>query len=334
MSRLGRLRAGIVLGAVALLLAGCSGSGGESTAGGQTRTVKDVAGTEIEVPADPQRVVTLSEPTLDATLALGVTPVGIISGRGQSSAPSYLKDQASGLKVVGGVAQPNLETIKGVEPDLILVDGTSINNNQPLLDTLSQIAPVVNTGLAGGDWKKNLEITAAALNKSAAGEKLVADYTARVATVTSELGANADATISIVRWSGGGPSLILKELIPGRVVSDLGLKRPPSQDRNGRGHSEPISAENISEIDADWVFFGTLGGSTLENPKAGGDVGVAASQQAIRTAAIETPGFMDLTAMQQGHIVPVDGSVWTSSGGPILVNKILADLTETLTAQT
>ncbi len=331
--RLGpRLRAIVAGCALALLVTGCSGgeSGQSSSSGGGTREVKDVAGTTIEVPADPQRVVTLSEPTLDAAISLGVKPVGTVAGRGQSTVPDYLKKEAGDVELVGALGQPNLESIKGLDPDLILVDGTSINNNQPLLDTIGQIAPVVNTGLAGGDWKKNLALTADALNKADAGQKLVDSYDARITDIKSRLGDNADATISIVRWQGTGASLILKELVPGRVISDLGLRRPPAQDREGRGHSEPISPENIADIDADWVFFGSLGGSSIANPDAGGEIGVEASQEAIRAAAIEAPGFMELTAFQRQRIVPVDGSLWTSTGGPTLVNRLLDDVEKTL----
>ena len=45
----------------------------------ETRVVKNVDEEEITVPTKPQRVVVLSEPTLDAVLALGVKPVGAIS---------------------------------------------------------------------------------------------------------------------------------------------------------------------------------------------------------------------------------------------------------------
>ena len=78
------------LGAVLVLVLVASGCGADSTAAGgsgPTRTVVDVEGTSMEVPVDPTRVVTLSEPTLDGALALGVTPVGTVSGRGQGSVP-------------------------------------------------------------------------------------------------------------------------------------------------------------------------------------------------------------------------------------------------------
>ncbi|KHL14197.1 UNVERIFIED_CONTAM: iron siderophore ABC transporter substrate-binding protein, partial [Mumia flava] len=101
------------------------------------------------------------------------------------------------------------------------------------------------------------------------------------------------------------------------------------QDRRGRGHSEPVSLENLAEIDADYMFFGTLGGSSVNNPQAGGGTDVAASQAALADA-LEAPGFTRLTAYESGHVIPVDGSAWTSTGGPLLMTRIVTDVEEAL----
>lgn len=47
------------------------------------------------------------------------------------------------------------------------------------------------------------------------------------------------------------------------------------------GHSEPVSLENIDQIDADWIFLGTLGKSSVNNPSAGRATGVEASEAAL-----------------------------------------------------
>ena len=106
----------------------------------------------------------MSEPTLDNALALGVPLVGATAGRGQSTIPNYLSDKGKDIPILGNVAQPNFEAIGAAKPDLILVDGTSVNNNQPVLDALAKIAPTVYTGYPGGDWRENLRLTADALN--------------------------------------------------------------------------------------------------------------------------------------------------------------------------
>jgi iron complex transport system substrate-binding protein len=303
---------------------------GAGASEGETRTVIDVEGTEVRAPIHPERVVTLSEPTLDGVLALGLKPIGTVSGRGQQTVPNYLVDLAQDLPILGGVAQPNFEAIGAARPDLILVDGTSVNNNPPVIEALRRIAPVVYTGYAGGDWRDNFRLVAEALNLVAEGERVIAQYDAKAAEYAESLSGYRDQTFSVVRWQGSSASLILKELLPGRALTDLGLRRPPSQDRVGRGHSEPLSLENLRDADADYMFFGTLGGSSLANPQAGGSADVSGAARAL-AEAIAVPGFTELAAYKDGHIILVDGSAWTSTGGPLLMNRILDDVKRTLT---
>lgn len=326
MSMGNRLRMAALGVVAALLLTGCGVSDdGGARVDGPSRTVVDAEGTEVVVPDRPDRVVALSEPTMDGALALGVTPIGVVTGRGQQTVPNYLADLASELPILGGIAQPNFEAIGAAKPDLILVDGTSVNNNPPVLAALRKIAPVVYTGYAGGDWRANFRLVAEALNLVGEGERVISDYDARVEQAKPLLADYAGKTFSIVRWQGSGAALILKELLPGRALSDLGLRRPAGQDREGRGHSDPVSLENLQSIDADYMFFGTLGGSSISNPNAGGSTDVEGGRRALAEAEA-VPGFTELNAYRSGNIIVVDGSAWTSTGGPLLMNRLIDDV--------
>lgn len=320
---------GALAGTSAVSLAAC-GSGGMATPSGPSRSIVDVEDFESQVPEHPVRIVTLSEPALDGILALGLTPVGTVTGRGQSTVSPYLMERAANIPILGAVAQPNYEAIGAAEPDLILVDGTSINNNPPAIQTLRNIAPTVYTGYAGGDWRENLRMVANAVNLQQEGEDIIANFAEEANALSAELaGPYGDSTFSIVRWQGNAPSLILKELPAGRVLEEVGLRRPEFQDRFGRGHSEPVSVENINTIDADYMFFGTLGGSSVSNPTAGGTADLAGAQDAL-AQAVEVPGFTDLNCYQNDAIIPVDGAAWTSTGGPLLAHKILEDIRSNL----
>ncbi len=323
------IRVACVLTALALGAAGCAGAPEPAVSAAQTRTVTDVTGAAVQVPDRPQRVVPLSEPTLDGVLALGVTPIGTVSGRGQSGVPNYLADKAGSVPLLGGIGQPNFEAIGAAKPDLILVDGTSVNNNPEVVEALKQIAPVVYTGYSGGEWRTNFRQVAAALGLVEQGEKVIADYEAKVAGTTGSLNGVRDQTFSIVRWQGTAPALILKELPPGQALVDLGLRRPPTQDTFGRGHSEPVSLENLQRIDADYIFFGTLGGSSVSNPNAGGTADLEGARKALK-AAEQVPGFTKLNAYRNDHIILVDGSAWTSTGGPLLMNRLVDDVRNAL----
>lgn len=324
----------------ALALAACSSettttttSGGSTSGGsgnGGTRTIQDVDDEKVEVPTNPKKVIVLSEPTLDGLLALGVTPVGSVSGRGQSGVPNYLTDRAKDVKIIGTVAQVNYEQIGNLDPDLILVDSTGVDKRSEAFETLKKIAPVVYCGYAGGDWRINFRNVAKAMNMVDKGEEVIKAYESLAASTKEQLAPKyGDKTFSIVRWAGNGPALILKELPAGQVLTDLGLKRPSSQDRNGQGHSEPVSLENLSSIDADYMFLGTLGGASQKNPNAQGTAGLQGAEEALNKAK-ETSGFTNLKAVKDDHVILVDGSKWTSTGGPLLLNGIIGDVKKAL----
>ena len=308
----------------ALALAACSSetttttTSGGSTSGGNsgTRTIKDIDEENVEVPANPQKVIVLSEPTLDGLLALGVTPVGSVSGRGQSGVPNYLADRAKGVQIIGTVAQVNYEQIGNLDPDLILVDSTGVDKRSEAFETLKKIAPVVYCGYAGGDWRINFRNVANAMNMVDKGEEVIKAYESNAATLKNQLAPKyGDKTFSIVRWAGNGPALI--------------LKRPEAQDRNGQGHSEPVSLENLATIDADYMFLGTLGGASQKNPNAQGTAGLQGAEEALNKAK-ETSGFTNLKAVKDDHVILVDGSKWTSTGGPLLLEGIIEDVKKAL----
>ena len=197
-------------------------------------------------------------------------------------------------------------------------------------ETLKKIAPVVYCGYAGGDWRINFRNVANAMNMVDKGEEVIKAYEASAATLKDQLAPKyGDKTFSVVRWAGNGPALILKELPAGQVLNDLGLKRPSSQDRNGQGHSEPVSLENLATIDADYMFLGTLGGASQKNPNAQGTAGLQGAEEALNKAK-ETSGSTNLKAVKDDHVILVDGSKWTSTGGPLLLEGIIEDVKKAL----
>src|SRR5690606_12935822 len=169
---------------------------------GAVRTVTDIEGTEVKVPREPLRVVTLSEPTLDGALALDVVPVGTVAGRGQSGAPGYLAEKAEGVPVLGTIANPDFEAIAEAEPDLILVDGTSVNSAD-VMTVLRSTAPTFYAGYAGGDWRVTFEHVADALNKVDEAKGVIDDYEQAADAARKQLADHADETFSVVRWQGG-----------------------------------------------------------------------------------------------------------------------------------
>ena len=270
-----------------------------------TRQIEDAFGNPVTVPSAPQRIITLSELDLDAALALGITPVGTINGRGQAAPPRYLDSQAlAGIKVVGDIDNPNLETLLELEPDLILTGPVKPEQ----LAILNEIAPTVITFAWAKPWQESLQRTAA--------DALLARYNARATEARERLKAHQGETFSIVRWNPKGPSYMFKDAFASSVISDLGLLRPSYQQDPGHTHSMALSLESLQLLDADWLVIGTLSTS--------GEA-VEALQQAE-----QTPAFKQLSAIQGKRFGAVDGSLWTSLGGPQAALQVIADIEQLL----
>lgn len=310
--------AAVVTGA--LLLTACGSDDGSDTAAGQetsTRQITDAQGRKVEVPTAPKKVVTLSEPTLDAALALGIEPVGATAGRGQTGVSTYLADKASKAEVVATVAEADMEKLAALQPDLILLDETTGAKRE--LSKLQAIAPTVVTAKLNEDWKKAFTATADALNQKSAGEKVLSDYEADVAATKEKLGDNAGAVVSVIRWQDGAPSVVGKGVgHVGSTLTSLGLTRPKDQQGASSGHSEPVSLEKLTTIDGDWLFFGTLG------DQADGEKAYAEAKK--------VPNFSKLKAEKEGHVVVIQGSAWNSAGGPLAARIVLDDVTKALTS--
>nr|WGD05662.1 griseobactin-binding lipoprotein [Streptomyces sp. R818] len=305
----------------ALLLSACGGSDeGDDSAGGSgegkpaaatTRQITDAQGRKVKVPGSPQKVVTLSEPTTDAALALGVEPVGVTAGRGQQGVSTYLADKAAKAQVVATVAEADMEKLAALQPDLILLDETT--GAKKTVDKLQEIAPTVVTAKLNEDWKKSFTDTADALNKKADAEKWLTDFDTQVADVKKQLGGNAGTSVSVVRWQDGAPSVVGKgDGVVASTLQALGATRPKDQQGASTGHSEPVSLEKLSTIDGDWLFFGTLG-DKADGEKAYGE-------------ARKVTNFGKLNAEKSKHVVVVEGSAWNSAGGPLSAQVVLDDL--------
>ncbi|GIH78910.1 ABC transporter substrate-binding protein [Planobispora longispora] len=275
-----------------------------------TREVKDATGTLIKVPAEPKRVVTLTQEDLDAAIALGVTPVGITNGQGIDTPPAYLADKVQGIPVVGNLLQPVIDKVVEVQPDLILAGDMQ---DQQILDQLRKITPATVVTMAPtDDWKLSFMGIANTLNKLDVAKRVLADYDAEIAEAKGKV---KPAEVSIVRWNPQGPSWMEKRQFASFVATDLGLTRPKAQDKDGTAHSMPLSLEALADIDGEWLFLSTL---TADGEKALDDVK-------------KTPAFKELKAVKDDHVVSVDGSVWSTRGAPLAAQIVLDDLVKALT---
>jgi iron complex transport system substrate-binding protein len=294
--------------AAAVLVAGlgaCAQAGDPSAeAAGTTRAIATAFG-DVTVPEAPKRVIALSEAALDTALALGVKPIGTTARRGGDAPPAYLTE-ATGIPVVATVSEPNLEEIVKAEPDLILA-ATGLAKAQ--YDKLAAVAPTVVPEPGLLNWEKQLGTYAAALGRKPALDEKLAGLRARAAAVKAEQ--KVGATAVVLRWMPNGAIVMNAGLMPGAALKDAGTSALPiSAGVGDKPHTDPLSLENLSQVDADHIFIGTFDEE---------------GQNAL-AAARKQPAFARLKAAEAGAVTAVDGGVWTSSSGPIAWDRVLDDI--------
>ncbi|MBT2386143.1 ABC transporter substrate-binding protein [Streptomyces sp. ISL-11] len=303
----------VIIGTAAL--AACGGDDekqGESKGAadaGFPRTVTHAMG-KTEIKSKPQRVVVLDTGELDDVTMLGITPVGAVSPhmKTEGGFPEYLSGKTEGTKDVGPMAEPNIERIMSLKPDLIL---SSKVRHAKAYDRLKGIAPTVFTETTGAPWKENLKVHAEALGLEKEAGNAMAAYEKRAKALGEEIRKKNDGTMptaSVVRFVAGPTRLYQKQSFSGIVLTDVGLRRPASQDVNAP--MTDVSAEQIDKADADLVFV-----TVADDPKK--------TQQ----AAVEgNPLWKGLGAVKNDKVFQVPDETWMSGIGIQAANHVLDDI--------
>ena len=297
-----------------LVLAGCGSADGATTASAETsateqvRTVEHAAGS-TEVTGTPERVVVLDTGELDAVLALGVTPVGAVRTGVSDELPAYIEDAGvdpADIENVGTIAEPALEEIAALEPDLILSNSV---RHADIYDQLSGIAPTVFAEAIGETWEDNLRLAGEALGRMDEAEQLLTEYEARAAEVGALYGDPAATEVSMVRFLDGSAVRLYGEgSFIGDVLGDVGFARPEVQ-RTAETFVE-VSPEQIGQADGDLVFHASYG-----------DEGRTAAGQ-ITSGGL----WQGLSAVQQGRAFEVSDDRWFLAIGPLGAGLVLDDL--------
>ncbi|MBO8195863.1 iron-siderophore ABC transporter substrate-binding protein [Streptomyces oryzae] len=309
--------------ASSLALTGCgsdsgSGSGSGKGAKGGTHTVRTANG-PVKVPDNPQRVVVLDTAELDSAITLGVKPVGATTAQPGRPFPGYLpKGELKDVENVGVIAQPGLEKIAALKPDLIL---TNKERDAGRYDELSKIAPTVMTKTTGYPWKENFQVHADALGKKAEAKKVLADYTAHTKKVTKALGGKKKAAgieAGVIRFQEGADTRIYGEkAYIATILKDVGLSRPPvaARAKDYGGLAMDVSPEQVDKGDADVVFYTSYG-----DPEKSGEA-----------KSVKSPLWKNMRAVKSDRAFHVEDELWIQGIGYTAADKILDEMESDLT---
>jgi ABC-type Fe3+-citrate transport system substrate-binding protein len=197
--------------------------------------------------APPGRIVTLEYSFTDALINLGVTPAGIT----QDANPLPILDvHTEGVPTVGSRAQPNLEAIIALEPDLIIAD---LTRHRDLYEQLSRIAPtVVFNSLRGSyeDILAQVEIIGEIVGQADTARALVAEHREAFAAAAASVSPDAGGFVAGVAYPGGFTVHSSQSFI-GSLLERLGrrnLVAPQGIDTQFELSLEGLAALNPSTI--------------------------------------------------------------------------------------
>ncbi len=302
--------------------AGADGTGapGDGSEGGGSYVVSHARG-ETTIPSQPRRVVTLTQGSTEAALALGITPVGAVQGWGADPWYPHWQEALANTEVVGGETQPNVEAIAVLAPDLII--GAALRHDEALYQQLSSIAPTVFTEEIGETFVENLSLIADALGRTERGEELINDYETRTRAIADALDAEGlgDATVSLVRFNPG--QVRIYNGYPGAIMNDIGLSLPQEQ-LDVLGENQVVtftSKERIPLLDGDYMFIWSTDWW---------DPGMA---EETHNEWTQTELWESLGVVRSGNLYNVNAVYWNLAGGILAAHHVLDDIVDTFNLQ-
>lgn len=234
----------------------------------ETRSYTDDSGRVVDIPADPQRIVSLHDVSLTLPLLeLGIMPVGS-HGRTTAEGEPFIRSSAvltgidftnSTIEFVGNLPA-DVEAIAALEPDLIL---TTPWQTAPV-DQLATIAPTIVLDSAVRNEFAMHDVLADITGTEDRLAILKTRYEGQIAQI-KRLIDTADISVNVIQGVDGQLAVWRTYGALGKVLRDAGFTFPARVDAIEEGQFERLSAEALPEMDADFIFA-TYRTDTLETP--------------------------------------------------------------------
>ncbi len=235
------------------LLVLCAGA----AAAVDSQTFTDDLGRTVSVPLHPQRIVSMHD--LDITIPLielGVPPVAS-HGRTRPDGSHYLRSSAqltgvdfdnSDIRFIG-TADIDLEAVAAAKPDLIITEPS----RHVSVEQLAKIAPTVSIDHLQGSapliYRKLAQLTGSQARLAVLEHRYQEQIKQLKATVDPQ-----QYRMSVIQANNGKVTVHHSYHALGRVLRDAGFRFPPLIDKIPDGQRIDVSAEQLPELDADFVF--------------------------------------------------------------------------------
>jgi iron complex transport system substrate-binding protein len=247
-----------------LALVGCGGSEDEASdrpAGAGFPVVIEHKFGSTEIPAAPERVVTVGYTEQDVVLALGVKPVGereFLGGYPYEERP-WAQEALGGSKpaVVGG-EEINFERVAAARPDVII--GVNSGMSEGDYKRLSSIAPTVAQSGEfidfGVPWQDQTRTIGRALGREEQARRLVEDVEGQFAQAREEHPEFDGTSLLLAYGARGDFGAYSSQDYRVGFFEDLGFQSPPQVDElAGKSFYVDFDEEHFRLMDRDVVVM-------------------------------------------------------------------------------
>ena len=280
----------------------------------ETITITDAKG-EVEIPANPERIVDLSGNS-DILSVLGYSVVGTANSDAYdyTKFPTYLEDVLDGAKILGYSMQDtmDIEGILELNPDLIIISSVQ----EKMYDQLKEIAPTVMIELAQINWKDDVEAFAKLMNKEDVANQWLEAYETKAKEVGETIRSTyGEDTTYLALLASGGQLYVFDAAGIGSVFyDDMGLKKPDNMPEQENISLPVISYEGLAEIDTDYLFV----------------VGTDTDLEALHANSI----YQQMRAVKEGHVVELPSSPYFNIGYSCIGREVFLDEISSLMEKT
>jgi iron complex transport system substrate-binding protein len=264
-------------------------------------TVEDLQG-QFTLDKTPQRIVVLELSFADALAAVDLSPVGIADDNDPERILPEVRARLKPWRSVGTRAQPSLEAISALRPDLIVADSS---RHRGIYAALRQIAPVLLLKSRNETYAENLQ-SAAIIGKVVGQDPLMqqrlAQHRRRMADFAAQLPAGASVVFGTSREQQF--NLHSCDTYTGSVLSALGLSVPAAI---GGAPMATIGLEQLLAINPQWLFVAHY------------------RTESIVRKWQQDPLWQMLQAQQKQQVAAVDSNSWARMRGMFAAERIAAD---------
>lgn len=274
-----------------------------------TKVMTDKLGNEVEIPADPGRI--LASYLEDYLVALEVTPVAQWSVSNGESMQDYLQGDLSDVPLIPHDLP--YESVLEYEPDLMIIRDAI---EQDMYEQYAQIAPTYVLNASPAEWRATLAEIGEVLGMKEEAQSVLDSYEEKAVAQAAELAEVAEGESAAAIWMVNNSLFVVHpERSSGAVLyEDLNLETPEVVSKlSSDADWAAISLEELAQMDVDHLFFVNSDGPDAD--------------------LFEDRLWQNIPAVQKDQVYEFGPETSWLYYGPIANEQVMDDVVESITAE-